>query len=248
MHIHPPKPPHSWSDLLREVGVIVVGILLALGAEQIIERLHWREQTRIAEEGIKGELKTSLMNVYERLIVAPCLRGQIRVLGTRLREPGTHWTAAPFKLQGSTIDTELPRVYRAPSRAYTDDVWKNAVSAGVIGHMAVARVAFFSEQYHETEAMERFQDAEADAASRLTVLGGDAELSPDARATLLGNLGDVDYTNSLMVNIAEDLIINQRNASLHYDKAAVERDRSKLVRYERALRGSCVVDLPLDLG
>lgn len=248
MHIHAPKPPHSWSDLFREVGVIVVGILLALGAEQVIEVLRWREQVAVADEGIKAELKVDLMNAYERLIVDPCLRGQIRLLGTRLRGQGTHWTAAPVALHGSALAGELPRVYSAPSRAYTDDIWKNAVSADIISHMAPDHVAFLSTQYHEADALERFQDAEADAASRLTVLGGDAELSSDARVALLGNLGDVDYTNALMVNIARDILDNQRKARHHFDKGSVERDRRELLHHDRALRGSCVADLPLDLG
>jgi hypothetical protein len=41
MEIHKPKPVHSLKELLNEVGVIVISIVLALGAEQIVEAIHW---------------------------------------------------------------------------------------------------------------------------------------------------------------------------------------------------------------
>jgi hypothetical protein len=42
MHIHKPKAVHSLREFLSEIGVIVVGIAIALGGEQVIEWLHWR--------------------------------------------------------------------------------------------------------------------------------------------------------------------------------------------------------------
>ena len=42
MHVHLPKPLHGWREFLGEVGIIVVGVLIALGAEQVVETLHWR--------------------------------------------------------------------------------------------------------------------------------------------------------------------------------------------------------------
>jgi hypothetical protein len=36
MAIHKPKPVHNWRELASEVGVIVVGIIIALTAEQFL--------------------------------------------------------------------------------------------------------------------------------------------------------------------------------------------------------------------
>ena len=47
MHIHLPKPLHGWRALFNEVGVIVLGILIALTLEQLIVSVHER---RIAGE------------------------------------------------------------------------------------------------------------------------------------------------------------------------------------------------------
>ena len=42
MHVHLPKPLHGWRALAGEVGIIVLGVLIALASEQIVESLHWR--------------------------------------------------------------------------------------------------------------------------------------------------------------------------------------------------------------
>ena len=33
MHFHLPKPLHGWREFAGEVGIIVLGVLIALGAE-----------------------------------------------------------------------------------------------------------------------------------------------------------------------------------------------------------------------
>ena len=44
MHIHRPKPLHGWRDILLEIGVIVVGIVIAVGLEQAVEFFHHQHQ------------------------------------------------------------------------------------------------------------------------------------------------------------------------------------------------------------
>jgi len=36
MHVHLPKPLHGWRAFAGEVGIIVVGVLIALSAEQFV--------------------------------------------------------------------------------------------------------------------------------------------------------------------------------------------------------------------
>ena len=37
MHFHLPKPLHGWRAFAGEVGIIVIGVLIALGAQQLVE-------------------------------------------------------------------------------------------------------------------------------------------------------------------------------------------------------------------
>lgn len=55
MHIHLPKPLHGWREFVGEVGIIVIGILIALGGEQVVEKIHHRSQVREMTEKLRAE-------------------------------------------------------------------------------------------------------------------------------------------------------------------------------------------------
>lgn len=46
MHFHMPKPLHGWREFAGEVGIIVIGVLIALGAEQVVETVHGNAEVR----------------------------------------------------------------------------------------------------------------------------------------------------------------------------------------------------------
>jgi len=56
MHFHLPKPLHGWREFVGEVGIIVLGVLIALGAEQLVESIHSREELRQVRAALQGEL------------------------------------------------------------------------------------------------------------------------------------------------------------------------------------------------
>src|SRR4051812_6333592 len=60
MDIHKPKPVHSPREFLAELGVIVLGILIALAAEQTVEALHWRHEVADAREAMVHEVTANL--------------------------------------------------------------------------------------------------------------------------------------------------------------------------------------------
>lgn len=60
MHIHLPKPLHGWRAFAGEVGIIVVGVLIALAAEQLVEDWNWSHKVREARERLAPELGEDL--------------------------------------------------------------------------------------------------------------------------------------------------------------------------------------------
>lgn len=56
MHVHLPKPIHGWRQFFGEVGIIVLGVLIALGAEQIVEAVHWHHKVAAIRDSLTGEL------------------------------------------------------------------------------------------------------------------------------------------------------------------------------------------------
>jgi hypothetical protein len=56
MHLHLPRPLHGWRQFVGEVGIIVLGVLIALGAEQAVGALHQRSEL----EQLRGALRAEL--------------------------------------------------------------------------------------------------------------------------------------------------------------------------------------------
>jgi len=77
MHVHMPKPLHGWRVFAGEVGIIVIGVLIALGAEQLVQAAHQRGEGRQANEVIRGELEYNLARLRSRLAIRPCVERRI---------------------------------------------------------------------------------------------------------------------------------------------------------------------------
>jgi hypothetical protein len=55
MHMHRPKPLHGWREVSSEIGVIVVGIVIAICLEQAVELVHHRHQRQVLEEEFRTD-------------------------------------------------------------------------------------------------------------------------------------------------------------------------------------------------
>lgn len=131
MHIHLPKPLHGWRELIGEVGVIVLGILIALAAEQAIEWAHWRHKAEQATEALRSGLEVNALNAIEQQVSGACIDRQLADLEARLTASGPYRPAPSFREN----TTSLPFTVRAPTRPWTDDTWKVITSEGVATHL-----------------------------------------------------------------------------------------------------------------
>jgi hypothetical protein len=56
MHFHLPKPLHGWREFAAQVGIIVIGVLIALTFEQVAEAMRWRSAVIESEASMRKEL------------------------------------------------------------------------------------------------------------------------------------------------------------------------------------------------
>lgn len=71
--IHKPKPVHGWREFINEIGVIVIGVLIALGAEQVVEALHWHHVVTEESEALDEEAKDIWGAMSSRVVQQPCI-------------------------------------------------------------------------------------------------------------------------------------------------------------------------------
>ncbi len=130
MHIHLPKPLHGWREFVGEVGIIVLGILFALGFEQLVELGHWRHKVEQATEALHADVTGLAMQAAEQQVAGPCIDRQLEMLEQRLASPGPYRPAPMFR-DSATGQFAV----RAPSRSWGDGTWRTVVSEGVSTHL-----------------------------------------------------------------------------------------------------------------
>jgi hypothetical protein len=103
MEIHKPKPVHSWREFLAEIGVIVIGVLIALGLEQVVEAIHDRSRVAQARENIRSEIADDLGSMATRDKTNGCIShrldevdGLIRASAAGSLPQGPIWIGSPF--------------------------------------------------------------------------------------------------------------------------------------------------------
>ncbi len=72
MDIHKPKPWRSFREFLKEYLIIVVGVLTALGGEQVVEQLHNRAEVAEAREALLQEITSNARSLRYALAEDRC--------------------------------------------------------------------------------------------------------------------------------------------------------------------------------
>jgi hypothetical protein len=88
VHVHLPKPLHGWREFAGEVGIIVVGVLIALGAQQVVESVHDRHVAEQARENVRAEAAMDASFIQSRLAAQGCVERRLRELSDILGKAG----------------------------------------------------------------------------------------------------------------------------------------------------------------
>jgi hypothetical protein len=77
MHVHLPKPLHGWRAFVGEVGIIVIGVLIALSAEQLVEAVHWRGEVSDLRAAVRAEISNNLATYTYRKEQNRCAQARL---------------------------------------------------------------------------------------------------------------------------------------------------------------------------
>ena len=112
MDIHKPKPWHGWREFLKEIGAIVIGVLIALAGEQLVARLHRAEQARLAEHAMRLEhAEDDGPQAFGRAAIFHCLDRQL----AQIHDGAA--TASADQLRGWVTS------YAPPVRTWDSEAW-----------------------------------------------------------------------------------------------------------------------------
>jgi len=66
-------PLHGWRQFAGEVGIIVIGVLIALGAQQVVQNVQQRSDADEAGRAIRGELEVNMSRLASRAAQKHCV-------------------------------------------------------------------------------------------------------------------------------------------------------------------------------
>jgi hypothetical protein len=168
MDIHKPKPWHGVREFLKEIGTIVIGVLIALGAEQAVEWLHVQTQVREARAALRDEIGRDAMFAAEAAEEDHCIDAWFDRV-TAWAKGGPH----PY-LRGTT--TMLP--------IFPTTVWDLA-KTGAVPHMPLKEQLAYAQFYFFLENANGIAQHKRQDGQKLSSYQNQETLTPDQARSLL---------------------------------------------------------------
>lgn len=96
MRIRLPTPLKGWRVFIGEVGTILLGVLLALGAQELVQSRHWKREVDETRKALDAELARDLAAFDYRFSQRPCIAERLSELR---RWADSHRSGTPIKLK-----------------------------------------------------------------------------------------------------------------------------------------------------
>jgi hypothetical protein len=204
------KPPEGWRTVSWELVVVVVGVLIALAAQQWAEDRSWDRKARAATEALRAEVTDQYRYAVEWRLVEPCVLAQIDRLQQRLLASGARLDPAPVHSEPGFAFY----VIRMPNRNYEEAVWQASVTDGVNTHLAANVRHGLNRAYTSNRRLAALNDQNNAAYQRLLSLARPIPLDPTVRFSLLQDLEALRGRAELMNLLSGQSISNWAAAGM----------------------------------
>jgi hypothetical protein len=195
MDIHKPKPWHGVREFLKEIGTIVIGVLIALSAEQGVEAFHWRHEVEVEREALLSEAHDNLSSAAYRQSEQGCIDARLAQISEVFRRHA----------HGQALGLKRP-VARPPLWTATTGSWDIAVSGQALGHMPQNEKLAFSDAFNTYKHFSFLRQEEDAGWRKLALLDSPDLLDANDWSSLHGAWGDlVGLSNRMRSIIDEEL-------------------------------------------
>jgi hypothetical protein len=180
-----PKPLHGWRAFAGEVGIIVIGVLIALGAQQVAQNVQERGEARDAEQAIRGELEHNMALLRSRAETKACVDARIAEL-----------QALIDSAQGTGGAIKTPSWVGRP-QFWTMQMarWQASSQAGRAALLRADELALYGSMYSYMTNVNAAMAVEQDDWARLRSLEHLGRLTPEMAFELNTTLQQARYIN-----------------------------------------------------
>ena len=216
MEVHKPKPFHGWRGFLKEVGIIVLGVLIALSAEQIVESLHWRHKMAELRGAMANELAgDDAPEAYFRLSTHDCLDRYLDNLQAAAE-------AGADRVRVAALAGAYPG-YGPALLTWDMEGWRSLLAADGAAHMAPDELARWSLPYIAVPELQHYAQDEREAIGQLqSIRPAPGAMSPQELDALAHALQRLRADNDWIQNYATFFFGGLQRAGLKVDRKAMQ--------------------------
>lgn len=215
MHFRLPKPIHGWREFAGEVGIIVLGVLIALGAEQLVERVHQQQEAVQTESVIRNEIGLNLGRLQSRMGIYGCVRRRIDELQTLVDGAASNPVIATPSWIG-----------RPQYWTFLNSRWEAESQAGGAALIDPARLSQYGMMYNRMQNLLSEMDSEQADWAKLRTLEHLRRLDSPGALQLNLTLQDARYRNWRLALVTGQLFAMARTLNLHPLPNTTPSDRS----------------------
>jgi hypothetical protein len=232
MHIHQPKAIRGWGELAKEIGIIVVGVLIALFFEQIVQGWEWRHKVHASEEAMKLELLSDDgPEIYQRAVMHPCLVARLNAIRSAVERNGRRDDI------NRLIDSYWVQFLTFDSLAHDA-----ANASDVSTHMPPDELTRFTNAYSMMPLMDRTTVLEAADLGRLRALSRSGGALSQAEANEVLNAVEALRNDDRMMWVSAKFGLPYLRGLGPFDSARMQH----FIDNARSHYGTCIHDLPPD--
>ena len=216
MDIHKSNPWHGWPEFGKEVATIVLGVLIAIGAEQVVEQAHWGREVAAERAALQDEAQENVSTAAYRVAEAPCIERRLAEIEDGFRH----------QAKGQATGFREP-VTKPPSWTASTGSWDIAVSGQALGHMPQKEKLAFSDAFDTYRAFARLRAEEDAIWLKLSLLNHPDILAPGDWVELHQAMGQALGMNTRMATITQYILEGAAMGQRPKKNDAIDSDRLK---------------------
>ena len=175
------SPAMGWKSFFSEIIIVVLGVMIALAANEAVENWNWQIKVRDGEVRLRDDVERVFINAAELYVTAPCVDSQLSDLTDNLMKSGDSLRPMPTyseKIVGNYV-------VRYPDRPYSFAVWQSLLADGTVAHISKARQPYYSKINNTILRFQSENSKNQQALGRLAVMAFPISLDPGVRKDLL---------------------------------------------------------------
>ena len=168
MSLKMPKPLHGWRAFAGEVGIVLLGVILALAFGGAAQAWQWRREVGTARDAIHREMAFDLAVAADRLRIAKCVELHLADAEQRIEA-----VAESGKTPAGNVNME------SPGRILLVGDYDAQVAAQNLVHFPARELSALGLFYDQVRFMREWDGAEDQAWNELALLAvGNSKLGP----------------------------------------------------------------------